>query len=349
MTGLLLDTSLTAEQRDFTETIRRSAGALLGIVNDVLDLSKIEAGKMAIELVAFDLIGCIHEIGELMAPQARNKGLGYRFEAHTPWRHVWGDAGRIRQIVLNLVSNAIKFTDQGETVLRVESSPCGEREARFTISVADTGIGIAGDQLPLLFQKFSQVDSSLVKKHEGTGLGLAISRELAELMGGALTVSSELGKGSTFQLTLSLPLAPEPPSGAGLAKEPPHTQVDAKSRRVLVAEDNIVNQKIAVLTLEKLGCRVDLAANGREAVEMAARFPYDLILMDCGMPEMDGYAASREIRAHQQAGSRIPIVALTAHVIEGTREHCLAAGMDDYMAKPISRACLEKTLVHWSP
>jgi len=348
MTGLLLDASLTPEQRDFTETIRRSAGALLGIVNDVLDISKIEAGKMAIEPVAFDLIGCIQEIGELMAPQARTKGLDYRFEAQTPWRHVCGDAGRIRQIVLNLVSNAIKFTDQGETVLRITSSPSGDAKELFTVSVADTGIGIAADQLPRLFQKFAQVDSSLAKKHEGTGLGLAISRQLAELMGGTLTVTSELGKGATFVLTLSLPLATECQSEERWAEQPPHADITAKCRRVLVAEDNMVNQKIATLTLERLGCRVDLAANGKEAVEMAGRFPYDLILMDCGMPEMDGYAASREIRA-QQNGSRVPIVALTAHAISGTREQCLAAGMDDYIAKPFSRASLEKTLLHWSP
>jgi CheY-like chemotaxis protein/anti-sigma regulatory factor (Ser/Thr protein kinase) len=303
---------------------------------------------MAIEPVAFDLIGCIQEIGELMAPQARTKGLDYRFEAQTPWRHVCGDAGRIRQIVLNLVSNAIKFTDQGETVLRITSSPSGDAKELFTVSVADTGIGIAADQLPRLFQKFAQVDSSLAKKHEGTGLGLAISRQLAELMGGTLTVTSELGKGATFVLTLSLPLATECQSEERWAEQPPHADITAKCRRVLVAEDNMVNQKIATLTLERLGCRVDLAANGKEAVEMAGRFPYDLILMDCGMPEMDGYAASREIRA-QQNGSRVPIVALTAHAISGTREQCLAAGMDDYIAKPFSRASLEKTLLHWSP
>jgi PAS domain S-box-containing protein len=349
MTGLLLDESLTPQQREFAETIRGSANALLGIVNDVLDLSKIEAGKMVIEPVAFDLIGCLEEVGGLMAPQACAKGLSYRFEPQTPSRYVWGDAGRIRQIVLNLVSNAIKFTDRGETVLRIASSPSGPDKALFTISVTDTGMGIPADQLPLLFRKFAQVDSSPAKKHEGTGLGLAISRQLAELIGGTLTVTSEMGKGATFVLSLCLPSATEREAGNGHAEEPPYTDLTARCRRVLVAEDNVVNQKIAKLTLEKFGCRVDLAANGREAVEMAGRFPYDLILMDCGMPEMDGYAASQEIRARQENGSRIPIVALTAHAIEGTRQQCLAAGMDDYIAKPFSRTSLEKILLHWSP
>ena len=349
MTGLLLDTALTSEQRDFTETIRRSAGALLGLVNAVLDLSKIEAGKMAIEPVTFDLIECMEEIGELMEPQARNKGIGYRLDAPTPWRYVRGDPGRIRQIVLNLLSNAIKFTEHGETTVRVKSCRSGEGAGLFTISVADTGIGIASDQLPLLFQKFTQVDSSVGKKHEGTGLGLAISRQLAELMGGTLTITSELGRGTTAALTLTLPLAADGPPESGLAEAHRQAAIMARCRRVLVAEDNMVNQKIAVLTLEKLGCRVDLAANGREAVEMAARFPYDLILMDCGMPEMDGYAASREIRIREEEGRRTPIIALTAHAVAGTREQCLAAGMDDYLAKPCSRACFEKTLLHWSP
>jgi CheY-like chemotaxis protein len=209
-------------------------------------------------------------------------------------------------------------------------------------------MGIAAADLPLLFHKFSQVDSSMSKKHEGTGLGLAISQGLAELMNATLTVISELGKGTTFELTLPLRVqaaaaAPEKP-GKSL-----HTAVSTRRRRVLLVEDNVVNQKIGVRLLEKCSCKVDLAANGREAVEMAGRFPYDLVFMDCGMPEMDGFEATRAIRAGELNGARIPIVALTAHAIAGTREECLACGMDDYIAKPVSLDMIEQALLRWSP
>ncbi len=351
-TSLLLDTQLSLEQRDYAETIRKSADALLGIVNDILDLSKIEAGKLTIEPGAFDVVACLAETGDFLAPHARLKGLEYSFVAQTDVRWVWGDAGRTRQIVLNLLSNAIKFTDCGRIALRVTSSPAEGGCHAFRIAVADSGIGIAAGQMPLLFREFSQADSSLVKKHQGAGLGLAISRELAGLMGGSLTVSSELGKGSTFLLTIPWP----PAAPYDVASPAPEVllaamgiDISAKRRRILLAEDNPVNQKIAVRMLEKMGCHVDLAGNGREAVEMIGRFPYDLILMDCGMPEMDGLAASREIRARLAGGARTPIVALTAHVIAGTREQCIAAGMDDYVSKPVTPATVENILRKWSP
>ena len=347
MSGLLLDTVLNDDQRDCAETIRRSTGALLGILNGVLDLSKIEAGRMELEPSGFDIVACLEEIGELMAPQARIRGLEYVFQAQVEHRWVCGDAGRLRQIVLNLLGNAIKFTDRGQVKLAISNSELSASHATFNISVADTGIGIAAAELPLLFNNFTQVDSSPSKRHEGTGLGLAISRRLAQLMAGTLTVASELGKGTTFVLTLPLPLTEEVDR---LNPSPLFecAQIAAKSRRILIAEDNTVNQKIAVRLLEKCGCRVDLAANGREAVDMAGRFPYDLIFMDCGMPEMDGYAASRAIRARSN-GSHVPIVALTAHAIAGTREQCIAAGMDDYIAKPVSIAGMQQMLLKWSP
>ena len=348
MSGLLLDTPLAPEQREYSEMIRKSADALLSIVNDVLDLSKIEAGKIEIEPVRFDILACLAETGELMAPQARAKSLEFVFEKCVEHRWVCGDAGRLRQIVLNLLSNAIKFTERGRVTLRISSSRSPAGQDVFSISVTDTGIGIRASDLPLLFNNFTQVDSSLSKQHEGTGLGLAISRRLAELMGGTLTVASEFGKRTTFDLLLPLPLAaelgpanPTPAFDAG--------QLTAKCRRVLIAEDNVVNQKISVRFLEKCGCRVDLAANGREAVEMAQRFPYDLIFMDCRMPEMNGYAATRAIREQQLDGVHVPIVALTAHAISGTREECLAAGMDDYIAKPASLSSMQQMLLKWTP
>jgi PAS domain S-box-containing protein len=346
--GLLLDTSLTPEQREYAETIRNSSGALLGIVNDVLDFSKIEAGRMKIECVSFDIVARLEEIGELLAAEVRAKGLKYVFEVDVEHRLVHGDAGRIRQIVLNLLANAVKFTEQGQVKLRVSEIPAAPDRPTFAITVADTGIGIAAMDLPLLFNKFAQVDSSMSKKYEGTGLGLAISRRLAELMNATLTVTSELGKGATFLLTIPLQLG-RPPEAPPQPDQSLHSEVSKRRRRILLAEDNVVNQKIAVRLLEKCSCRVDLAANGREAVEMAGRFSYDLIFMDCGMPEMDGYQATRAIRSIEHNGTHIPIVALTAHAIAGTREECLASGMNDYVPKPVTLDMLEQALLRWSP
>ncbi len=340
MTGLLVDTPLTPDQREYTQAIRVSADALLCIVNDVLDLAKIEAGKLTIEPNDCDLVACLADIHEFMTPPARGKNLDFNFQSDAPHAWVSADAGRIRQIVLNLLSNAIKFTEKGSVQLRF-----AQRDDLFTISVSDTGVGIAPDHLPLLFRKFTQLDSSIAKRHQGTGLGLAISHQLAELMGGSLKVESEWGKGTT--LTLELPL-PRVTPRASSSRPAPQAHQD-RSRRVLLAEDNVVNQRIGARVLEKFGCRVDVVANGREAVEMAARFPYDLILMDCGMPEMDGLTATREIRARELGAPRIPIVALTAHAMAGAREECLDAGMDDYISKPVSIEALHQALIKWSP
>lgn len=346
--GLLLDTALAPEQREYAETIRGSAGALLAIVNDVLDFSKIEAGRMKIECVHFDLVTRLAEIGDLLTPQFCAKGLDYTFEADVEHRWVHADAGRIRQIVLNLLGNAVKFTERGHVTLRISEVASESSQSTFAISVTDSGIGIATRDLPLVFDKFTQVDSSMSRKHEGTGLGLAISRRLAELMNAALTVTSELGKGTTFVLTIPLELGC-PPEASPIPDQPLHAELSKRHRRVLLAEDNVVNQKIGMRLLEKCGCRVDLAANGKEAVEMARRFSYDLIFMDCGMPEMDGYQATRAIRSGEQDGTHIPIVALTAHAIAGTREECLASGMDDYLSKPVTLDMLEQALLRWNP
>jgi PAS domain S-box-containing protein len=354
MIGLLLDTALNPEQREFGETVRSSARALLALVNDLLDLSRIEAGRMELEPGRFDLAACLEKTGALMAPQARAKGIQYVFDAEMACRLVLGDSGRLRQIVLNLLSNAIKFTERGHVKLRVRGGEPGGGEpggrAVFDIAVEDTGPGIAEDKLPLLFRSFTQLDSSLVRKHEGAGLGLAISRQLAELMDGTLTVTSRVGVGSTFLLTLPLTALPDcggEPDPATPAERRP-APAGERVRRVLLAEDNVVNQRLGVRSLEKLGCRADVAANGREAVEMARKFPYDLILMDCRMPEMDGYTATREIRGQERSGTRIPIVAMTAHAVTGAREECLGAGMDDYIAKPVSPGELERVLLRWS-
>ena len=515
MTGLLLDTALTAEQRDYADTIRRSGESLLEIINDILDFSKIEAGKLNLEILDFDLRTLVEDVAELLAPRADATGLelGTLVQAHVPTA-VRGDPGRLRQILTNLVGNAIKFTEQGDVVVRVgldESTVVGpEGTVSLRFEVRDTGIGMTPAQCANLFQSFSQADSSTTRKYGGTGLGLAICKQLVGLMQGTIGVESTPRQGTSFWFIIQLGLqtasavAP-PPSWAvlqdrrvlivennatnrtileqqvrtqgmlpqsvedgeqalvwlrraaergapfevaivdmqmpgldGLAvarriKADPalattrlvlltsvsyrgaaqvahaagfaafltkpvrqahlydclslvvtvaplrpgsadpsatplitrHTVMEASATergRVLVVEDNVVNQKVAAKMLERQGYRVDIAANGREAVEAVARFAYAVVFMDCQMPEMDGYAATRAIREREASlvtrhgqderketiGTRhVPIIAMTANAMQGDREQCLAAGMDDYVAKPVRREDLAAVLARW--
>ena len=503
MTGLLLDTDLTVEQREYAETVRRSGESLLGVINDILDFSKIEAGKMAIESFPFDLRLVIEEVNEMLAPKIeereiedRKLALVLEYPPGVP-RHFVGDAGRIRQVLTNLVGNAVKFTLAGHVLITVGCESEADGTANIRVAVEDTGVGIPPDRIHALFEKFSQVDGSSTRRYGGTGLGLAICKQLVNLMGGTIGLNSRPGEGSTFWFTLPLKLDAQPhaqpvpadnlrglrvlvvddievnrrvlheqlaswemPSqsvacgadalqalraavqagdpfrfvlldyqmpvmdGAALAAaihaDPSrgdavvimltsvghwsevlgmqgstidaclvkpvrqsqllntlatawsrklqashgaqmrlrHAAPPAKtlplsaaghSLRVLVAEDNAVNQKVAVRILERLGVRSDVAANGREAVDMCAMFPYDLVFMDCHMPEMDGYAATAAIRKHQSAEERVPIIAMTAEAMEGCRENCLAAGMDDYIAKPVRAEDLREALARWAP
>jgi signal transduction histidine kinase/DNA-binding response OmpR family regulator len=505
MLGLLLDTPLEAEQRDYAETARFSAGSLLAIINDVLDFSKIEAGQLSIEPIPFDLHIAVEDVLELLAARAAEKGveLIVHFAPDSPRRLV-GDPGRIRQVLMNLAGNALKFTERGHVLITVSAADSGPDHALLRLAVEDTGIGIAADKLPLLFRRFQQADTSTTRRFGGTGLGLAIARQLCELMGGGIEVTSEVGKGSVFTATVRLahdhsarpaplPLASldgvrvlvvddvevnrrvqveqltaygmraeSAPGGAealerlreaagggdpfrvalvdhlmpgmngeavgralrqgstfaklalvictsnghqgeakrfadagfnGYLVKPLRPSVLAEAlsavlgaqeagictplvtrhrlaegtasaavaaaiaagktlpRRVLLAEDNSVNQKVAGRLLTKLGCRVDVAANGREAVDLWSRLPYDLVLMDCQMPEMDGFEATTEIRRMEAgSGSRTPIVALTAAVMSGDRERCLACGMDDFLGKPIVEHALANILLrHTAP
>ncbi|MFN8586898.1 MAG: ATP-binding protein [Candidatus Eisenbacteria bacterium] len=490
MLGLLLDTPLGPEQRDYAETSKASAEALLSIINDILDFSKIEAGKLTIEPLPFDLRVAIEEAADLLATRASEKGveLVVHYAPGAPQRLV-GDPGRIRQILLNLAGNAIKFTEQGHVLIAVDAPEVTAGEALVRIQVQDTGIGIPADKLPSLFHRFQQADTSTTRKFGGTGLGLAIARQLAELMGGDIAVTSEAGKGSTFTATLRLPLdgsgadaVPHEPTLAGrrllvvedcdaqrralvealasegalatgvaglepalealraaaagatafhavlvdhhtlsedahaaagalraaapgtaprlallsdgwkqhtdavraafdvhLARpvhfadllaacrptdagsapgslaaphqveEPGAETADHARWRVLVAEDNAINLKVAVRMLTKLGCRVDAAANGSEAVQLWCQLPYDVVFMDCQMPEMDGYDATREIRRLETGtGGHTPIVALTANAMLGDREKCLGVGMDDFIAKPMVESRLREALEHWA-
>jgi two-component system sensor histidine kinase/response regulator len=489
MTGLLLETPLSREQREFAEVIRSSGEALLCIINDILDFSKIEAGKLTLEPVEFELHDAVHEVAELLAKPAQDKGLELlvRYDAACP-RKIVADPGRVRQVILNLVGNAVKFTSVGHVLVDVSARPSVQPDhAILRVAITDTGIGIAPEKLPLLFQKFSQADASTTRHFGGTGLGLAISRQLVELMGGHVGVNSEAGKGSTFYFELDVPAKAGCPCNAdchtlpddfkvivvdddevsrrvlrqlclslGMACETAESGMEALTKmraavelgkpfalalldmrmpimdggqlarnikkdarlestrlvivsaharpddstlpvglveavltkpvrctvlvsvikrmfqrdfktttttarikpakaaaqegsagkRVLVAEDNAVNQKLAARMLEKLGCRIDIAANGKEAVQMASAIDYDLVLMDCQMPELDGYAATREIR--QVVTSRqLPIIAMTANAMEGDREKCLAAGMDDYVSKPMKLEVVRDVISRW--
>ncbi len=493
MTGLLLDTELTSVQRGYAGTVRKSADALLTIINDILDFSKIEAGRVTLEAVPFDVGLAVEEVGELLSGVAQEKGLDLivRVAPDVP-RHLVGDPGRVRQIVINLVGNALKFTPRGHVLLEVECEERTDRDARLRVAVTDTGIGIPEDKLDHIFDKFTQVDASTTRRYGGTGLGLAISKELVSLMGGTLSATSRLGEGSTLWATVRFPLADEPPAPlprvelagiralvvddnavnrqvlrevlaswkmrtgeadsadaaltalreasltgdpyrititdyampemdgealgraikadpvlqdtalvlltsishqgdasrfreagfaaylvkpvrpsylmdalatawAGGLAEAPVTRPVAKAQRavtptatgrtlqarVLLAEDNLINQQVAVGILAKFGCQVEVAASGREALECLARSPYDVVFMDCEMPEMDGYAATAEIRRREGPVRRVPIVAMTAHALAGAREKCLDAGMDDYISKPVEVPAIEAVLRRW--
>ncbi|MCZ7646651.1 MAG: response regulator [Planctomycetota bacterium] len=519
MLGLLLDTPLSAEQREFALTAEHSAQALLTIINDILDFSKIEAGKLDIEPIPFDLQSALEEALELMAPRAESKGIEliFRFAPGTPTA-VIGDPGRIRQVVLNFLSNAVKFTERGTVLLEIEGRPSGDEIGHFRVAVVDNGIGIPMGMLDAVFEKFTQVDSSATRAHGGTGLGLTICKSLIELMGGRIGVESKEGQGSTFWFELDLPLAAEGlaqlepeslnlqglrvlvvddnsinrrvlgerltswrmhPAEASLGKdalamlreaaqagEPfdlaivdfhmPHMTGDELAReiraddqvrstllilvsssttrgdaerfksagfaaylvkpirpsvlldtmalawqrhvarepgglitrhtireerkhakappspakpdapaeppgapapipglnrpRVLVAEDNIVNQTVAKRMLEKLGCRVDVVADGHEALKMLESIEYHLVFMDCQMPVLDGYAATKMLREREAGRNRRQtVVAMTAHAMQGDRQKCLDAGMDDYVAKPVSRDDLRAILEKWIP
>ena len=492
MAGLLLDTDLNTEQREYAETVRRSADALLSIINDILDFSKIEAGKMNVEPIPFDLRLAVEEMADLVTPKAREKGLDLilRFSPDVPSR-VIGDPGRIRQILINLCGNAIKFTAKGHIDLNVERVERTGEQVQLRFSVADTGIGIPASKLGHVFERFTQADTSTTRQYGGTGLGLSISKQLVDLMGGKMGVESKIGEGSQFWFILPLPVdltpldtAPigrdmsgvrvlsvddnptnlfvlrEQLNGWGLRNDSSSGAEDALNllraaqrvgdpyqiaildhempimdgeqlartikadaelkntalvlhssigvrgdavrmkkagfsayltkpareaellntlvtlwahwrpapsghvvalhsladgsgiispaepvqpvfrARVLIVEDNAVNQIVAARLLEKMGCRVDVAADGLEAVEMVGLLPYDAIFMDCQMPEMDGFEATQEIRRREGSSVHRPIIAMTANAMHGDRERCLNAGMDDYVSKPIRKADL---------
>jgi signal transduction histidine kinase/ActR/RegA family two-component response regulator len=346
-TELLLQTRLDAVQRHLAETANQSATALLALIDDVLDLSRIEASKLTLNATAFDLRALVHEAVDLMATTARGKPLG--LSCAISWRlpdRVVGDPMRLRQVLVNLLHNAVKFTERGRIVLDVTVLGATDEAVQLRFEVRDTGIGIAEDQFDSVFDAFTQVDASSTRRYGGSGLGLAIVKELAELMGGRVGVDSRIDQGSTFWLELSLARARDPaPTPA-----PVETSEAVPAAHVLLVEDDAVNQMVLTAMLEQLGCRVDVVDDGLAACEAAASTPYDVVFMDCHMPSMDGFAAARRIRAEeaQRGAARMPIVALTALALAGDRERCLDAGMDDYMTKPVRAAELAAAVRRWA-
>ena len=364
MIGLLQEMDLNAEQREYAEIARKSGETLLSLINDILDFSKIEAGKLELETLDFDLRSTLKDITDILAISAHQKGLELvcLVEPAVP-SFLRGDPGRLRQILVNLGGNAVKFTEKGEIVVRVSLESENKRNVTLRFSISDTGIGIPASRRDILFSPFTQVDSSTTRQYGGTGLGLAISKHLAELMGGKIGLESEVGEGSNFWFTAVFEMHPAGSGSEGeksaksegeeaidlSAAEPPISENDKHKMRILVAEDNDVNQKVAQAMMRKMGLRADVVANGLEAVNALQTVPYDLVLMDCQMPEMDGFEATRAVRQEGSSALNpsIPIIAMTASAMRGDRDKCIQAGMSDFIAKPIQIRELAETLAKW--
>lgn len=355
MLELLSADGISPDQQRLTDAARQSARNLLAIINDILDFSKVEAGQMTLESVVFEPRVLVDDVMTLLkdAAQRRCIDLSCQVSLEVPHSLV-GAAGRLRQVMTNLMANALKFTHEGGvrlTLALCDRSP-GQSAVWLRLAVTDTGIGLSPQQIGRLFQAFSQADGSTTREYGGTGLGLAISRQLVELMGGRIGVSSTPGQGSTFWVEVPLGLPPTSAPLEGAAREPalkaPAQLRDLGGLRVLLVEDAAVNQMVAMGMLAALGCQVALAHDGAQAVDLATQGDFDVVLMDCQMPVMDGFEATRRIR--ERAGSsgprRLPIVALTANALQGDREACLAAGMDDYLTKPFSLLELRQALLH---
>jgi signal transduction histidine kinase/ActR/RegA family two-component response regulator len=339
MNGLLLNTQLTPEQRRFAELIRSSGQTLLTVINDILDLAKIEAGRMELEIVEFDPAATLDEVVSLLAVRAQAKGLTMtlRMPPDLPGA-LSGDPSRLRQVLFNLIGNALKFTEHGSVDVDVAHKPLSDDRIELAIAVRDTGIGIAPDAMTKLFDRFMQADATTARRYGGTGLGLAISREIVELMGGRIEVDSAVGVGSTFRVVV--PMARGDATRLAAAESTLHAAAEMGGLRILVAEDNGVNQILIKAILEQMGHFSDVVGNGIEAVRQVQSAKYDLVLMDIQMPEMDGEAATRAIRSLPNGLASIPIIAMTANAMVEHREAYLASGMDDYVSKPINSKAL---------
>lgn len=356
ITDLILETTLTSDQRKYVEIVQNSGATLLSLINDILDFSKIETGKLILETISFHLASFVEAQAELLLVKAQEKGIAittYISPELPPT--VRGDSGRIGQVLLNLIGNAIKFTEKGSVAIQVlgsqKRSEPGNIDLRFEIS--DTGVGMTPETIQKLFNPFTQADGSTSRKYGGTGLGLSICKQLVELMRGRIGVKSKVGQGSTFWFELSLPIATALPKNQNLDTTSPYVETPHTihcSYRILVAEDVAANQLLILKLLEKLGHFAKAVANGQEVIAELANSPYDLILMDIHMPEVDGYEATGLIRKNENPTIRnIPIIALTANAMMGDEQKCINAGMNDYLSKPIKKDVLQKKLRKWLP
>jgi CheY-like chemotaxis protein len=365
MTELALDTELTPEQREYLEMVQGSANSLLSLLNDILDFSKIEAQKLDLESIDFNLRDSLEDAVKALRFRAQQKQLALACQIlpDVP-DHLRGDPGRLRQLIVNLVGNAIKFTAAGEVTVRVENASCAATaEAELHFAVQDTGIGIPPEKQRGIFEAFTQADSSMTRKYGGTGLGLAISARLAALMGGRIWVESEPGHGSTFHFTARFRLPEKRDDRPQLAALAAALRSEARKQaarrllklpalvegrpalKILLAEDNRVNQVLATRLLEKRGHAVFVAETGKAVLDAVERQPFDLVLMDVEMPDVDGVQATLSIREREkQNGKRIPIIAMTAHAMAGDKERFLRAGMDSYIAKPLQVGTLFATI-----
>jgi signal transduction histidine kinase/ActR/RegA family two-component response regulator len=351
MADLLLSTSLDGTQRHYVEIIFQSGQNLLAIIDDILDFSKIEMGRFELSEVTFEPRSVVVQVAESLHGHARAKGLELicLLPDDLP-EFISGDAVRLRQILMNLIGNAIKFTERGSITISVEHRGESEEGEIFYFSVADTGPGLDMEAQSWIFDAFAQADGSTSRKYGGAGLGLAICRELVQMMHGEIGVESRPGEGSTFWFTVRLGKAGRTEVVESVTRKPFPTPFRRLCGDVLLAEDNPVNQTVTVAMLESLGCRVDVADNGLEVIEALGTKRYDVVLMDCQMPEMDGLAATIHIRNMEQGSQhRVPIIALTAHAMKGDKERCLAAGMDDYLTKPFTMNQLGAVLERYLP
>jgi len=354
MTEFVLGSDLTSEQREYLEMVLESSNSLLALLNDILDFSKIEAGKLDLEELPFDLRQWLSDSVKSLAFRAKQKELYFRCDVdpETP-DYLVGDPHRLRQIIVNLVSNAIKFTERGGITVRIRPVRQDNRQTLLRFEVRDTGIGIPPEKCKTIFKEFEQADNSTKRKFGGTGLGLSICRRLVELMHGRIGVKSVVNEGSAFQFTALFGLrdtpAPREEQTAPASRIAAGERAVTQRLKILLAEDSAMNQRLAIGLLERKGHRVVVAADGRQAVEAFQGEPFDLVLMDVQMPEMDGFEATQAIRAAEPSGSRVPIIAMTAHAMKGDRERCLDAGMDDYLSKPIRAKELYEIIARYAP